>query len=90
MTNLDAKIRARLDAITENDDDCRSQCGRSCADDGYAEVLNALIAVLELSRRVHEDWTHVSETSYELGQRMALEEAVNAIGEALGIGATDA
>jgi hypothetical protein len=48
MTDLAAQIRAKLDAIGEGDDDCRMQCGRSCAEDGYDDVVAAVLVVLDL------------------------------------------
>lgn len=90
MASLEARIRERLDAISaENDGDCATQCGRSCADDGYGDVMNAVLAVLEMHRCCAEDWTHVSETAYEAGRRWALDQAVDEIAEALGIKASD-
>jgi hypothetical protein len=47
MADLGAQIRARLDVIGEGDDDCRMQCGRSCAEDGYDDVARALLAVVD-------------------------------------------
>lgn len=51
----------------------------------FDRMRAGLLGVLELKRRVSEDWTHVNETSYELGLRSGLEQAVDVIAEALGI-----
>lgn len=54
-------------------------------ENGIGPLVAALLAVLELKRRNHEDWTHFDETAYEFGKRCGLEQAADAIAEALGL-----
>ena len=47
MSDLNAAIRAKLDGLSQLDDDCNSQCGVSCAAQGYDDMKAALLAVLD-------------------------------------------
>jgi hypothetical protein len=73
MSDLDAAIRAKLDDP------------KQYAENGNGPLIAGLLAVLEMYRRIDEDWTHISENAYEAGRRWALEQAVAEIAEALGI-----
>jgi hypothetical protein len=87
MSDVAAAIRAKLDSMVEGSGNLRScaSCEGDCYCQAYVDYQAALLAVLELHRRVGEDWTHVSETAYEAGHRWALEQAVSEIATALGV-----
>ena len=87
---LDAAIRARLEerpcfATHElHDDRARDANG------WISHAKAAIVAVLDLHRTVQDGFTHITETAYEAGRRWALEEAVAAIAEKLGVEVDDA
>lgn len=72
MADLDAAIRAKLDAD-------------EAGDEYWPNYKDAIEAVLDLHRAASEDFTHIDETAYEFARRSALEEAVRAIAEKLGV-----
>lgn len=83
MTDLDAAIRARLNEF----DASMTATGGLW---GAEEMRAAIVAVLDLHRTVEDGFTHITETAYEAGRRWALEEAVAAIAEKLGVEVDDA
>lgn len=84
MPDLDAAIREwfskRLEVMPLDEDIQLHESLQMAA--------HATIAVLDLHRAAVEDFTHVDETVYEFARRSALEDAVNAIAEKLGISLT--